>query len=121
MSKKSAERKCLSRLVFPVSIDAEAMVTVPVTSPVGDTVALPVTWRKMPFTLARPQIILFCSETVERDWSRLHSLASAGLVSSSCRATAVICSDGAMVSSCGRRTVLTRTGPAGSPRPAAGR
>jgi hypothetical protein len=32
-SKKSAERRCVSRRVFPVSMDAAVTVTVPLTSP----------------------------------------------------------------------------------------
>src|SRR5215470_2881669 len=97
MSKKSAERSCLSRLAFSVSTDAATTAMAPLTSPVGETVPWPVTWRKTPFTGPRPHRCLLFSETVDRDGSRIHRPASAAPFSSSCGSGAASCSDGVMV------------------------
>lgn len=51
VSKISAERRCLSRRVLPVSTEAVATARVPLTLPSVDTVPCPLTSRKAPFTL----------------------------------------------------------------------
>src|SRR2546429_1721604 len=94
-------------------MDAATTVMAPLTSPAGVMVPVPATWRKRPFTGARPNILLF-NETVDRDGSRIHAPASAASFSSFCGAGAVICSDGAMVVSYRCRDL--RVGPGGRAR-----
>jgi len=50
LSKKSPERRCASRRAFFVSMDAAAIVTVPLTWPSADTVPFPLTSPKIPLT-----------------------------------------------------------------------
>jgi len=63
MSKKSAERRCLSRMGFLVSIDPAATVMTPLASPSAVTAPFPVTWRKAPWSGRSPQVCLVCSQT----------------------------------------------------------
>src|SRR5262245_17581778 len=109
LSKKSAERRCVSRWVLLVSMDAAATVTVPLTWPVGETVPFPLTWRKTPFTGIRPHMFLLCSRMLDLRGSRTHSPARAPSFSRACSAGAVICPDGAcMIVSLSHQTDLRR-------------
>jgi hypothetical protein len=56
MSKRLADRRSLSRILFLMAIDPAATVKVPVTWPAAVTVPLPVTWRKTPWSGRRPQV-----------------------------------------------------------------
>ena len=121
LSKKSADRRCVSRLLFLVSTEAAATVTLPVTSPAGETVPCPVTWRKTPFTGTRPHMLLLFSPTVDLDESRVQDPARAASFSSACRSGVVACPDEAMMSSSSIRfryvnsfdigTIYIRVGP----------
>ena len=91
------ERRCVSRLLFFVSIDAALKVMVPLASPVGETVPWPLTWRKTPFTGTRPHMLLDRSPTVDLDASKVQFPMSAASFSSACTS---ICPDGAIPSSC---------------------
>jgi hypothetical protein len=73
LSKKSAERRCVSRRMFCVSMDAAATVTVLLTSPSGKTVPFPLTSRKTPFTGARLHMLLLFSRMLDLRGSRTHS------------------------------------------------
>src|SRR5208283_5521114 len=90
------ERRCLSRFLFFVSIDAALTVTVPLTSPAGETVPWPPTFRKTPFTGARPHMLLLRRLTVDLDASKVQFPVSAASCSSACSAGVFICPDGAM-------------------------
>src|SRR5262249_43337208 len=106
-SKKSAERRCLSRRLFLVSMDAAATVTAPLTSPPAKTVPLPVTSRKTPVTGATPHMALLFSRMLDLRGSRAQSPARAPPVSSACSGGVVICPDGScMVVSLSHRTDL---------------
>src|SRR5262245_40140294 len=109
LSKKSAERRCLSRLLFFVSMDAAATVMAPLTSPVGETVPFPLTSRKTPFTGARPHRLLLFSRMLDLRGSRIHAPARAASFSRACSAGPVICPDGAcIIVSLSHRTDLGR-------------
>ena len=49
-SKKSVERRCLSRLALPVSTEATSMTIRPASAPPPSSVPSPCTWVKRPFT-----------------------------------------------------------------------
>src|SRR4051812_18028002 len=68
--KKSAERRCLSRLAFLVSIDSVATFIVPVTPPSADAWPSPVTAPKLPLTGAMPHMLRLRSPMEERGGSR---------------------------------------------------
>ena len=107
VSKKSADRRCLSRRAFLVSIDAAATVTVPLTSPSGETVPLPLTSRKTPFTGTRPHMLRLFSWILDWPESRAHPPASAPPVSRASSAGAVTWPDGAcMIDSLSHRSDL---------------
>jgi len=95
LSKKSVERRCVSRRVFFVSMEAAATVRVPLTSSSGETVPFPLTSRKTPFTAARPHMLLLFSRMLDVRGSRIQSPARAPSFSRACSAGAVICPDGA--------------------------
>jgi hypothetical protein len=95
LSKKSAERRCWSRRALPVSMDAAATVTLPLTSPSGETVPCPLTSRKTPFTAARPHMLLLLSWMLELARSRTQSPASAPSSSRAPTAGAARCPDDA--------------------------
>jgi hypothetical protein len=104
MSKKSAERRCVSRRVFLVSMDAAAIVTVPLTWPSGETVPFPLTSRKTPFTGTRPMTLLV-SLALDLAGSRAHSPARVPSFSSARTTGTVTCPDGAsMTASLSYRT-----------------
>src|SRR6516165_7431504 len=93
LSKKSAERRCLSRRAFLESMDAAATVRMPLTSPSGETVPLPLTSRKTPFTGTSPHILLFFSRMLDLPGSRTHSPARVPPFSRASSAGAVIWPD----------------------------
>jgi hypothetical protein len=89
-------------------MDAAATVTVPLTSPSGETVPFPQTSRKTPFTGASPHMLLLFSPMLDLRGSRTHSPARAPSFSRPCSADAAICPDGAcMIVSLDRWTSAT--------------
>src|SRR5215470_7360678 len=106
LSKKSAERRCVSRLAFLVSMDAAPTRTVPLTSPSAETVPFPLTSRKTPLTGTTPMDLLF-SRMLDVRGSRTHSPARAPSASRARTPGAVDCPDSAcMIVSLSHRTDL---------------
>ena len=95
-SKKSAERRCVSRREFFVSIDSAATVMTPLTSPAAVTVPFPLTWRKTPESGRSPHVCLVLSRTCDRAGSSVQDPASVPSCSSACSAGEVSCPDAAM-------------------------
>jgi hypothetical protein len=84
LSKKSAERRCVSRLEFFVSMDAAPTVRMPLTPPDAVTVPFPLTWRNTPLTGARPHMPLLRSPIADLEGSRAQFPASAAPLRSAC-------------------------------------
>ncbi len=80
-------------------MEAAATVMAPLTSPAGETVPSPVTWRKTPLTRASPHMLLLRSATVDLDGSRVQDPASLASFSIACSVDAVFCPVGATPSS----------------------
>jgi benzoate membrane transport protein len=94
LSKKSADRRWVSRRLFPVSRDAAAITRVPRTRPSGPTVPPPVIWPNRPFTGISPMTLDF-SRTLDALGSRTHAPARLPLVSRPCSAGGASCPDDA--------------------------
>jgi hypothetical protein len=71
-AKKSAERRCLSRCLFPVVSDAASMTSCPVTVPSGATVPSPLTRSKRPRTVIVFQKCRLANSTLDCPGTRLH-------------------------------------------------
>ena len=92
-SKKSAERRCLSRRPMPVFSEAARMLMLPETAPLAVSCPSPLNSVKRPLTLSRPHMFLTLNVMVERSGTRFHTPAMSGSCSRVSRVVIVPPSD----------------------------
>src|ERR1700741_2713816 len=81
-SKKSAERRCLSRRPMPVLSDAGRMSRRPKTAPLPVSCPSPLKSVKRPLTFTRPHMFLILKVIAERSGTMFHTPARSGSLSS---------------------------------------
>jgi hypothetical protein len=101
LPEKSAERRCVPRWVFLVSMDAAATVT----APSAQTVPFPPDFAEDAVHRNQARMGLLFSRMLDLRGSRIHSPASVPFFSGACSGGAVICPNGAcMIVSLSHRT-----------------
>src|SRR5271166_5584247 len=99
-SKKSAERRCLSRRPMPVLSDAARMSRRPKTAPLPVSCPSPLNSVKRPLTFSRPHMFLTLKVMAERSGTMFHTPALSGSLSSVSRVVIVTSSRRAAARRC---------------------